>query len=65
MNGAGYLSTITLGNEISEEDIHVLHAANPLALHLLSDTEEDYTGDIGYTIIYLLCMKKKPNASLV
>jgi ankyrin repeat protein len=54
----------TVENIISEEDIHVLHDANPLAMHSLSEIDEE--GDpTGYTPIDLLCMQKKPNMSVV
>jgi hypothetical protein len=64
---------LTLENKVSEKDIHLLHAADPLAMHLLSGTAEDLIevefgekgGITGYTPIHLLCMQKRPNISLV
>jgi ankyrin repeat protein len=66
---------LTLENKISEEDIHLLYAADPLAMHLFSGTDEDEDmnevtfgeegGITGYTPIHLLCMQKRPNISLV
>jgi hypothetical protein len=53
--------TLTIGNEISEEDVFTLHAANPLAMRLLSSK----INLEGYTPIHLLCMQKKPSLSLV
>jgi hypothetical protein len=51
---------LTVGNRISEEKVHVLHAANPLAMHLFSEMDKR-----GYTPIHLLCMQKRPSMSLV
>jgi hypothetical protein len=32
---------LTLENQITEEVIHLSHAADPLAMHLLSGTDKD------------------------
>jgi hypothetical protein len=51
---------LTVGNRISEEKVHILHANNPLAMHLFSKIHEK-----GYTPIHLLRMQKRPSISLV
>jgi ankyrin repeat protein len=51
---------LTVGNRISEEKVHVLHAANPLAMHLFSGIDKR-----GYTPIHLLCMQKRPSILLL
>jgi ankyrin repeat protein len=51
---------LTVENKISEEDILMLQAANPLAMHLFSEKDKK-----GYTPVHLLCMQKRPNISLV
>jgi hypothetical protein len=51
---------LTVENKISEEDIFILQAANPLAMHLFSEKKKK-----GYAPIHLLCMQKRPNVSLV
>jgi hypothetical protein len=51
---------LTVENKITEEDISILQAANPLAMHLFSEKNE-----IRYTPVHLLCMQKRPNISLV
>jgi ankyrin repeat protein len=51
---------LTVGNRISEEKVHILHAANPLAMHLFSEIDKR-----GYTPIHLLCIQKRPSLSLV
>jgi ankyrin repeat protein len=51
---------LTVGNRISEQKVHVLHAANPLAMHSFSEIDKR-----GYTPIHLLCMQKRPSMSLV
>jgi hypothetical protein len=56
--------SLSVENKISEEDVHVLHAIDPLAMHRLSEKDKDGTMT-GFTPVHLLCMQKKPNMSLV
>jgi hypothetical protein len=56
--------TLTVGNKISEEDVHILHAVDPLVMRLLSKTNEK-GGTKRYSPIHLLCMHKRLNISLV
>jgi hypothetical protein len=51
---------LTDENKISQEDILISQAANPLAMHLFSGKDKS-----GHTPIHLLCMQKRPNISLV
>jgi hypothetical protein len=51
---------LTVDNKTSEEDILMLQAANPLAMHLFSGIDKK-----GYTPVHLLCMQKRPKISLV
>jgi hypothetical protein len=51
---------LTVENKISEEEILILQAANPLGMHLFSGKDRK-----GYTPIHLLCMQKRPKISLV
>jgi ankyrin repeat protein len=51
---------LSVENKISEEDILILQAANPLAMHSFSEINGR-----GYTPVHLLCMQKRPNISLV
>jgi ankyrin repeat protein len=55
-----YAAALTVENKISEEDILILQAANPLDMHLFSEKDKK-----GYTPIHLLCMQKRPKISLV
>jgi ankyrin repeat protein len=55
-----YAVALTVENKISEEDVLILHAVNPLAMHSFSGI-----GNKGYTPIHLLCMQKRPSVSLV
>jgi hypothetical protein len=56
--------SLNVENKMCEEDVHILHAANPLAMHLFSDRDEE-EGMMGYTPIQLLSMQKMPNTLLV
>jgi hypothetical protein len=60
-----FAMSLSGGNKIIiEEDIHTLHAADPLAMHLFS--EIDKNGRLaGCTPIHLLCMQKRPDILLV
>lgn len=51
---------LNIENEISEEDVHILHAGNPFTMCLLSEKNGK-----GYTPIRLLCTQKRPNVSLM
>jgi hypothetical protein len=51
---------LSVENKISEVDIVILQAANPLAMHLFSGKDKR-----GHTPLHLLCMQKRPNLSLV
>jgi ankyrin repeat protein len=55
-----YAATLTVEKKISEEDIIILQAANPLGMHLFSEKDKK-----GHTPVHLLCMQKRPNLSLV
>lgn len=59
-----YAVALTVDNKISAEDVLLLHAANPLAMHLLSERETE-GGIKGYTPIHLLCMQARSNILLV
>jgi hypothetical protein len=59
-----FAMALTVENRISEEDVHVLHAIDPLAMHRLSEKDKDGMMT-GFTPIHLLCMQKRPNMSLV
>jgi hypothetical protein len=56
-----YAVALTVKNKISEEDgVLILHAANPLAMHVFSGIVNK-----GYTPMHLICMQKRPSVSLV
>jgi hypothetical protein len=55
-----YAVALTVENKISEEDVLILHAANPLAMHSFSGKDNK-----GFTPIHILCMQKRPSVSLV
>jgi hypothetical protein len=55
-----YAVALSVENKISEEDVLILQAANPLAMHLFSKKDEK-----GHTPIQLLCTQKSPKISLV
>jgi ankyrin repeat protein len=55
-----YAVALTVENKISEEDVLILHAAKPFAMHSFSGMNYK-----GYTPTHLLCMQKKPSVSLV
>jgi hypothetical protein len=51
---------LSVQNKVSKEDILILQAANPLAMHLFSGKDKR-----GHTPLHILCMQKRPNISLV
>jgi ankyrin repeat protein len=55
-----YAVALTVENKISEKDVLILHAANPLAMHSFSGNDNK-----GFTPIHFLCMQKRPSVSLV
>jgi hypothetical protein len=56
-----------LENKITEEDVHVLHTTDPLAMYRLSEKKlSDEEGTLlGCTPAHLLCLKKEPNMLMV
>jgi hypothetical protein len=55
-----YAVALTVENKVSEEDMFILQAANPLAMHLFSGKQKR-----GCTPVHLLCTQNRPNVSLV
>jgi ankyrin repeat protein len=54
-------------NEISADDVHMLHTSDPIAMYRLSEEEvsEEEIALIGCTPAHFLCMQKEPNMAMV
>jgi hypothetical protein len=54
-------------NQISSEDVYLLHIVDPLFMYTLSEEEFHEVGGvyIGCTPAHLICMQKQPNMSMV
>jgi hypothetical protein len=55
---------LTLGDVVREEDVHILHLQDPLAMQRYS-LKNSNNGRTGYIPAHFLCMQKHPNIQLM